>query len=227
LINANQKELSMQHAVRNRATIRVADRTDVSGRVTADEVNLDRFHNRIGKVCALVAARYKVYLSAATMILIVTLAVPASAQKQVLFSGAFQGLEIHIPLGATTVKNQGSTTGIATVLGQFSLTYDETVTLNTTPIEGTGTANLFNANGDSISMTIFETLTLPTTIVPPGGTPVGSIMGTYTIIGGTGRFARATGVFYVQRVSNLGGPTFTGGVIHDGTIIISNAENAQ
>jgi hypothetical protein len=47
----------MQHAVRNRATVRVADRTDVSGRVTADEVNLDRFHNRIRKVCALVAGR--------------------------------------------------------------------------------------------------------------------------------------------------------------------------
>jgi hypothetical protein len=46
----------MQHAVHNRATIRVADRTDVSGRATADEVNLDRFHNRIRKVCALVAA---------------------------------------------------------------------------------------------------------------------------------------------------------------------------
>ena len=32
----------MQHAVHNRATIRVADRTDVSGRATADEVNLER-----------------------------------------------------------------------------------------------------------------------------------------------------------------------------------------
>jgi plastocyanin len=42
----------MQHVVRNRATMRVADRTEVSGRVTADEVNLDRFHNRIRKVCA-------------------------------------------------------------------------------------------------------------------------------------------------------------------------------
>jgi len=46
----------MQRAVHNRATIRVANRTDVSGRATADEVNLDRFHNRIRKVCALVAA---------------------------------------------------------------------------------------------------------------------------------------------------------------------------
>src|SRR5260370_21322004 len=56
LLKANQKELNMQHAVHNRATIRVADRTDVSGRATADEVSLDRIHNRIRKVCALVAA---------------------------------------------------------------------------------------------------------------------------------------------------------------------------
>jgi plastocyanin len=46
----------MQNAVLNRATIEVADTTEVSGRATADEVNLDRFHNRISKVCAFVAA---------------------------------------------------------------------------------------------------------------------------------------------------------------------------
>jgi hypothetical protein len=46
----------MQQAMLNRATTRVANTTEVSGRVTADEVNLDRFHNRIRKVCALVAA---------------------------------------------------------------------------------------------------------------------------------------------------------------------------
>ena len=44
----------MQRAVLNRATIEVADMAEVSGRVTADEVNLDRFHNRIRKVGALV-----------------------------------------------------------------------------------------------------------------------------------------------------------------------------
>jgi hypothetical protein len=40
----------MQCAVLNRAIIEVADRTDASGRVTADQVNLDLFHNRIRKV---------------------------------------------------------------------------------------------------------------------------------------------------------------------------------
>ena len=39
----------MQRALLNCATMRVAETTEVSGRGTADEVNLDRFHNRIRK----------------------------------------------------------------------------------------------------------------------------------------------------------------------------------
>jgi hypothetical protein len=45
----------MQRATHNCTTIRVADTTEISGRLAADETNLDRFYNRIGKVCALVA----------------------------------------------------------------------------------------------------------------------------------------------------------------------------
>ena len=45
----------MQRALLDRATMRVAETTEVSGRVTPDDVNLDRFHNRIRKVCTLVA----------------------------------------------------------------------------------------------------------------------------------------------------------------------------
>jgi hypothetical protein len=41
------EESNMQRGMLNRATMRVADTMDVSGRVTADEENLDRFHNRI------------------------------------------------------------------------------------------------------------------------------------------------------------------------------------
>ena len=211
----------MKHTVHNRATIRVADRTDVSGRVTADEVNLDRFHKRIRKACALVAGRSKVYLSAATMILILTLVVPASAQKQVSFSGAIQGLEIDTPTGPNTLSVQGSTTGMATHLGQFQLIYH--LMVNTMTGQGTGgTANLFNANGDSISMTFFGQLTPKTPPFPP---VVGSITETYNILGGTGRFAGAQGGFTVERFANLVGPPFTGGVIHDGTITLPNAQN--
>ena len=56
LVSPTRASQIMQRTVLNRATIEVAKTTDASGRVTADEVNLDRFHNRIRKVCALVAA---------------------------------------------------------------------------------------------------------------------------------------------------------------------------
>ena len=46
----------MQRALLNGPTTRVANTTDLSGRVTADEVHLDRFHNPISKVCTFVAA---------------------------------------------------------------------------------------------------------------------------------------------------------------------------
>jgi hypothetical protein len=46
----------MQRAMLNRATMRVADTTEVSGRVTADGVNLDRIHYSFHKVCTLVAS---------------------------------------------------------------------------------------------------------------------------------------------------------------------------
>ena len=45
----------MPRAMLDRATMRVADTTYVSGRVTADEVNLDRIRSSIRKVCAFVA----------------------------------------------------------------------------------------------------------------------------------------------------------------------------
>jgi hypothetical protein len=57
LVSSNWRESNiMRCAVLNRATIEAADKTAVSGRVTVDEVNLDRIHNHIRKVCAFVAA---------------------------------------------------------------------------------------------------------------------------------------------------------------------------
>jgi plastocyanin len=72
----------MQCPLLNRATMRVANTTEVSGRVTADEVNLDRSHNRIRKVCALVATAL-IPSSLRWMFLTFVLIVP-----QVLWGGA-------------------------------------------------------------------------------------------------------------------------------------------
>ena len=215
----------MQYAVHNCATVRVADRTGLSRRVTGDEVNLDRFHSSIRKVYALVAARSKVYLSVATMILILTLAVPAVAQ--VTFDGAIQGHERGIPNIMTGMQSTfGTVTGIVSNLGQLSLTYNDTINLMSG--KGTGFGVLLIAkNGDSIFTDITGTFT------PPSGSTltVPSIKETYTIKGGTGRYKRATGQFTVERLVDFVDVemdfAFTGGVIVGGTITFPNAENAQ
>jgi hypothetical protein len=209
----------MQDPVHNHATIRVADTAEVSGRVTADEVNLDRFHNRIRKVCASVAATSKVYLLAATMILIVALAVPAVAQ--ITFGGAIQGHEIDTPQG-NTQSTFGTATGIVSNLGQLSLTYELAIDL--TSGMGTGSGQLLIAkNGDIIFATVKGKFHLPTA---PLSVP--SVTETYTVAGGTGRFMGATGHFTVERLVELEtGFSFTGGVIHDGTIIFPKVENEQ
>jgi hypothetical protein len=210
----------MQDPVHNRATIRVADTAEVSGRVTADEVNLDRFHNRIRKVYASVAATSKVYLSAATMILIVALAVPAVAQ--ITFGGAIQGHEIDTILQGKTQSAFGTATGIVSNLGQLSLTYELAIDL--TSGMGMGSGQLLIAkNGDIIFANIKGQFHLPTA---PLSVP--SVTEMYTVTGGTGRFVGATGHFTVERLVELEtGFSFTGGVIHDGTIIFPKAENAQ
>jgi hypothetical protein len=215
LVKASQKDLNMQYAKHNRATIRVADRTEVSGRVTAQEVNFDRFDNHIRKVCALVAARSKVYFSAAMMILIVTLAVPAVAQ--VTFGGAIQGHERGIVKG-TTQSSFGTVTGIVSNLGQLSLTYDVSINLMTGVGAGSGVL-LIAKDGDSIFTTIYGKFTPPSS----GSTlSVPSVTETYTITGGTGRFKRATGKFTVERLVDFADvdmdADFTGGVILGGTI---------
>ena len=215
----------MQHAVHNRATIRVADRTDVSGRATADEVNLDRFHKRVRKVCGLIADRSKVYLSAAMMILIVTLAVPATAQ--ITFDGAFQGYEKGTLQPPTTLLALGTVTGIVSKLGQISLTYNDKIDLTNQMGTGSGVL-LIGKNGDSVFITKITGTFYP----PTAGSPTPSVAivrEIYTISGGTGRFQGATGQFNVERlidfVDNLMDFNFTAGVIVNGIITLPNAEN--
>jgi len=150
-------------------------------------------------------------LAVAAMLLTAALAVPVTAQKQVPFKGSLQGHETDTPQGGpppTTLSVDGSATGIATHVGQFSFTYQLTVNLaNGT---ATGSARLIAANGDSVFTTIAGSSELTTT---PG---VVSITEINTITGGTGRFAAAQGSFTVERLVNLV-TGFTSGSLH-GTI---------
>src|SRR5437660_2805369 len=99
--------------------------------------------------------RSRIYLPIAALILTAALAVPAAAQKQVPFKGAMQGREIDTPQGGpppTTLLVDGRTRGIATLVGQFSFTYQ--ITVNLANDSGIGSAQLIAANGDSIFTTI-------------------------------------------------------------------------
>jgi hypothetical protein len=132
-----------------------------------------------------------VSLLMAALILTAELAVPAAAQKQVPFKGTIQAHETDTPQGGT-VSASGSGTGIGILLGEFSLTYELTITLaNGT---ATGSAHLIAANGDSIDTTVAGSS-------EPTETPgVLSITEIETITGGTGRFAGAQGSFTVERL---------------------------
>jgi len=137
------------------------------------------------------------YLPIAAMIL-TALAVPmTAAHDQVPFKGSLQGSETDTPQGGpppTTLTVNGNTTGVGTHVGQFSFTYQLTVTLaNGT---ATGSAQLIAANGDSIYSTVAGSS-------EPTATPgVSSITEINTITGGTGRFAGAQGSFTVERLVN-------------------------
>jgi hypothetical protein len=137
--------------------------------------------------------RSNIYLPVAAMILAVALAVPAAAQKQVPFKGTMQGLDQDTAFTPTTVSVTTKGTGIATQLGQFTFRLDNTVTFAT----GTsaGSATFVAANGDSISATVtgWGEFIAPHVI---------SIMETYTITGGTGRFAGAQGIFIMERMAD-------------------------
>jgi hypothetical protein len=155
--------------------------------------------------------RSTINLPIMAMILTATLAVPAVAQKLVPFKGSLQGHEIDIPQGGpppTTLSVTGSATGVATLIGEFSVSYE--LTVNLADGTATGSAHWIAANGDSIDTTIAGSS-------EPTATPgVVSITEINTITGGTGRFAGVQGSFTVERLVNLA-TGFTSGSFH-GTI---------
>ena len=131
----------------------------------------------------------------AAMILTAALAVPAAAQNHVPFKGTMQGYDSHAGFPSpTTVVLATSARGVATLLGQFSLTQEATIDLTT--FTATGSAHWTAANGDSIDTTIVGSAQLSDI---PDLLEVTEI---HTITGGAGRFAGAQGSFTVTRVHN-------------------------
>jgi hypothetical protein len=186
----------MQRVVLNRATMRVADTTDVSGRVTAEEVNLDRFHNRIRKVCA---------LAVATLILPALASLSFSAQaaeKKKIMGTDKYGPTISqtvVPLGpGDDPKHQ------LVVLAIYRATttssdpdFNETEVMNyeqNDQVAGTGPHRGYyvrhHKNGDTDYGTYEGTVK---TTVKEDGSWETTWEGTFKIIGGTGKFKNDKG----------------------------------
>ena len=152
-----------------------------------------------GKANTKSVMKASISLVLAAMLLTAVLAVPAAAQKQVPFKGSLQGHETDTPEGGpppTTLNVDGNTTGIATHVGQFSFSYQLTVTLENGT--ATGSAHLIAANGDSIYTTVAGSSEMTAT---PG---VASITEINTITGGTGRFSGAPREFHCRAIGKPG-----------------------
>jgi hypothetical protein len=100
-------------------------------------------------------------------------------------------------------------TGTATYLGRY--TEHVVMQINIPTMTSTGTATFTAANGDTLLATVTgqATRTSPTTL---------SIVEVYTITGGTGRFADATGSFTlestVDQTTGVSSGTFSGAIDH-------------
>ena len=118
----------------------------------------------------------------------------ASMRKETPLKGSFKALETYQPdLPIVHVTATGS--GEATQLGHFTVSYQVDVNVQTGA--GTGlSAQFVAANGDSLFAD-------GSGQASPTGTPgTLNIVENYTITGGTGRYANASGTITVERVAN-------------------------
>ena len=121
-----------------------------------------------------------------------TLAAPAKAEKT--FKGTLQSVETYVvnpPIMSVTANGSGN----ATQLGQYAISYEVEVNLET--LVGEGSAQIVAANGDILYANLLGQAT------PTGTTDVLNVVEEFTITGGTGRFANASGSFTVSRVVNI------------------------
>lgn len=140
---------------------------------------------------------------------------PEKARKQVPFRGRLDGDVTRTPLSPPLVSVLVEGTGQAAHLGRYTFTFPHVVDSSTRL--ATGTYTFTAANGAKLTANV-------TGIAMLSETPnVLSIVETATITGGTGRFARATGSFVIERLFDTVALTTSGSF--EGTISRPGARN--
>jgi hypothetical protein len=140
----------------------------------------------------------KIFIITITAVLFVSaaLVVAASMSKERPLKGSFKAVETaqsdQSDLSILHVTATGS--GKATQLGQFTVSYRDDVNVETGA--GTGSAEFVAANGDSLFAEGSGQAAFTET---PG---VVKVVLSYTITGGTGRFANASGTLTVERMAS-------------------------
>ena len=144
---------------------------------------------------------------AVTAVSLASIAVSAVA-AETPFKGTVNAVETGetvFPIRSITREGGGT----ATYLGRY--TEHIVMTINVLTMSSTGTATFAAANGDTLTATDIGQATRigPTTL---------SIVENYTITGGTGRFADATGTFTlhstVEQSTGVSSGTFSGAIDH-------------
>jgi hypothetical protein len=120
-------------------------------------------------------------------------AAPTASAQRLLLKGSLQTAETQ-QVAFPTITVDGTGSGNATQFGLYTMSYH--AQLNIPTLSASTSATLVAADGSSL----FGEGTGQGT--PTGAPGIVSIVETYTIAGGTGRFADATGNFSVERVVN-------------------------
>ena len=137
-----------------------------------------------------------------------TIIAASAVAAETPFKGTVNADETVVPSPPTASLTRDGT-GTATYLGRY--TEHIVMTINLPTLSSTGTATFTAANGDTLTATVIgqATRTGPTTL---------SIVEVYTITGGTGRFAGATGTLTLERTLDLttgvSSGTFSGAIDH-------------
>ena len=146
-------------------------------------------------------------LVAAFAVSLASVAVSAVA-AETPFKGTVNAVETtQVAFPTTSVTRDGG--GTATYLGKY--TEHITMQINIPTRHGIGAATFTAANGDTLTATVDGQAT-------PASPGVLSIVEVYTITGGTGRFAGATGTFTLRSILNqatgVSSGTLSGAIDH-------------
>ncbi len=133
-----------------------------------------------------------------------------SQPAAVPFKGNIEGTQSVTPLAFPFLAVNGSGSGSATLLGQFTVHFPHTVNL-TTRI-GVGTYTFTAASGDTLTADFTG---------QANGTGLVSIEEQATVTGGTGRFDGATGTFTVLREFDQSAGVTSG--TFEGSLVLARA----